>query len=174
MNLTKDTLLYIASKLDLPDLLNFSNIDERINDIWLYKIRKEFPNYKFETEKEIYQRLYWENLKNKLKFLGTVEELLNTKILSLSGNQLTEIPKEIGNLHNLQILYLSHNQLTEIPKEIGNLDKLQYLDLDNNQLTEIPKEIGNLKKLQTLVLQNNQLTEIPKEVRNIPRLRILE
>jgi len=33
------------------------------------------------------------------------------KELSLTRNQIKEIPKEIGQLHNLQILCLDHNQL---------------------------------------------------------------
>jgi len=55
--------------------------------------------------------------------------------------QLTELPKEIGNLVNLIKLCLSNNQLTELPKEIGNLVNLTELDLGGNQLTELPKEL---------------------------------
>ncbi|MDI7220577.1 leucine-rich repeat domain-containing protein, partial [Leptospira santarosai] len=41
------------------------------------------------------------------------------------GNQLTTLPKEIGNLQNLQELNLNSNQFTTLPEEIGNLQKLQ-------------------------------------------------
>jgi Leucine-rich repeat (LRR) protein len=45
-------------------------------------------------------------------------------MLHPDGNQLTEVPKEIGNLVNLAYVVLEDNQLTEVPKEI---DKLVYL-----------------------------------------------
>ena len=177
-----DELFSIAIKLDLPDLLNFSRINKRINElvckkdvIWLYKINKYFPNSlenSLKNPKLCYKILYWENLKNKLKYNGTVKELLNSKQLDLSCNQLTEIPKEIGNLYKLQELNLSSNKLTEIPKEIGNLQNLQELNLSFNKLKEIPKEIGNLHELQRLYLSYNQLKEIPNEIRNISGLKI--
>ena len=40
-------------------------------------------------------------------------DLYNLQELNLSTNQLTEVPREIGNLTNLQRLYLSNNQLTD-------------------------------------------------------------
>ena len=181
--LNTDELFSIAINLDLLDLLNFCNSSKRINElvckkdaIWLYKINKDFPNSlenSLKNPKLCYQRLYWKNLKNKLKYEGTVEKLLNVKELYLSYFQLTEIPKEIGNLYNLQKLNFSGNQLTEIPKEIGNLHKLQELNLFDNKLTEIPKEIGNLHNLQILWLDNNQLKEIPKEIGNLHNLQTL-
>ena len=51
-NLNRDELFKIAVLLDLPDLLSFCNSSFRINnlickrkDIWLYKLRNEFPNF---------------------------------------------------------------------------------------------------------------------------------
>ena len=136
--LNTDELFSIAINLDLLDLLNFCNSSKRINElvckkdaIWLYKINKYFPNSlenSLKNPKIYYKRLYWENLKNKLKYRGTVEELLNTKTLYLSRNQLKEIPKEIGNLKKLQTLVLQNNQLTEIPKEVRNIPRLRILE----------------------------------------------
>jgi len=96
------------------------------------------------------------------------------EVLILSCNQLTEIPKEIGNLQQLRDLYLHYNQLIEIPKEIGNLQQLRELTLSCNRLTEIPKEIVNLQQLQILNLSDNQLIEIPKEIGNLQQLQNLD
>ena len=92
----------------------------------------------------------------------------NLNWLHLENNQLTQIPKELGQLLNLNRLWLQNNQLTQIPKELGQLLNLEWLDLKNNQLTQIPKELGQLLNLEWLRLENNQLTQIPKELGQLP------
>jgi len=54
------------------------------------------------------------------------------------------------------------NQLTELPKEIGNLTNLEYLDLSYNRLTTLPKELENLKNLAYLYLTGNNFSEKEK------------
>ena len=171
-------------------------------DFWRNRLAKKFPNVDLDYWKDLsfkdkYLRTvyYVDKMKREydfefkngdprmhyiglyliyaLKYKGTVEELLNTKTLYLSGNQLKEIPKEIGNLRHLQEIDLSENELTEIPKEIGNLQELLSLNLSENELTEIPKEIGNLQELQEIDLSFNKLTEIPKEIYNLQELLTL-
>ena len=103
---------------------------------------------------------------------------LNTTVLDLSYNQLTEeIPPEIGNLTNLEYLSLLYNQLIgSIPPEIGSLTNLTHLNLGSNNLTgSIPPEIGNLTNLTLLYLHENQLTgSIPSEIGNLPNLTYLK
>jgi Leucine-rich repeat (LRR) protein len=100
--------------------------------------------------------LEWENNKN-ISYFSSINKgkVLNLTQLFLTGYELTELPKEIGNLTNLTELYLNFNNLTELPKEIGNLTNLTKLSLDFNHLTEIPKEIINLSTLTTLTLKSN-------------------
>ena len=78
--------------------------------------------------------------------------------LDLAGNELTELPPEIGSLVKLKRLILGKwdskkveligNNISFLPKEIGQLTALQQLYLSGNQLTEIPAIIGQLTSLQ--------------------------
>lgn len=110
-------------------------------------------------------------------------KLTNLKILALGSashpeiilNNITKLPKGIGNLAELTDIYLQFNSLSELPIEIGNLRKLKVLKLGGNDLTFLPKSIGNLKELEILTIWNNQLIELPEEIcllKNLKRLDI--
>ena len=117
--------------------------------------------------KELY--LYNNQLTELPREIGNLTQL-NRLILH---GKLTELPSEIGQLTQLTYLYLHNNQLTELPREIGNLTQLTYLDLSNNKLTQLPTEIGQLTQLTELNLTNNQLTQLPSEIGNLTRLNVL-
>ncbi|WP_061206220.1 E-cadherin-binding leucine-rich repeat protein LRR20 [Leptospira santarosai] len=93
-----------------------------------------------------------ENYKDLAEALQNPKEV---RILDLSRNRLTTLPKEIGKLQTLQKLDLSRNRLITLSKEIERLQNLLSLDLNENQLTTLPKEIGQLKNLRWLSLKNN-------------------
>ena len=53
-----------------------------------------------------------------------------------------------GSSRRLRRLDLSGNQLTSVPAEIGQLTSLEELGLGGNQLTSLPAEIGQLTALE--------------------------
>jgi len=76
------------------------------------------------------------------------EDYLNIIKLNCSGNELTNLPAEIGNLMNLQNLYCSYNKLTSLPVEFGNLMNLQKLYYYGNEIEYIPPNIQRLLNRQ--------------------------
>lgn len=61
-------------------------------------------------------------------------------ILSLSGQKIKNLPRQIANLKNLKKLYLDYNSLTTLPKEIAKLQSLYDLDLRENPLSVYEKK----------------------------------
>ena len=84
--------------------------------------------------------------------------------LNLRGEDLKELPPEIGQLTSLTDLNLSGNQLTELQPELFHLTKLARLNLSQNYLTELPPKICKLTNLTALYLGGNQLTKLPQEI----------
>lgn len=82
----------------------------------------------------------------------------------MDGNQLSELPQEIGNLKNLLCLDVSENRLERLPEEISGLTSLTYLVISQNLLETIPEGIGKLKKLSILKLDQNRLTQLPEAI----------
>jgi Leucine-rich repeat (LRR) protein len=95
----------------------------------------------------------------------------NVVRLDISDNEISEIPKEIGQLINLRQFYCTYNKISEIPKEIGQLINLREFWCCNNKISEIPKEIGQLIDLQKFNCIYNQISEIPKEIGQLINLQ---
>lgn len=77
--------------------------------------------------------------------------------LYLNGNNLTQLPPSVRQLHNLRVLDLSQNRLTELPIELGMCFQLKYLYFFDNMISSLPWEFGNLYNLQFLGCEGNPL-----------------
>ncbi len=109
------------------------------------------------------------------------------RTLSLRGNHLTSLPKQICFLQDLTALDLSYNDLTSFLEEVslrqnlttrdpyansspstseqmGGLHNLKCLNLSGNRLRSLSPQIGLLHNLNQLYLPNNELTSLPKEI----------
>ncbi|XP_047996065.1 leucine-rich repeat protein 1 isoform X2 [Leguminivora glycinivorella] len=62
---------------------------------------------------------------------------------------------------SLKLLDLSSNQLTQLPKPIWKLQKLVTLKLDNNQLEKLPGPLGRIGTLRYLTISRNTLASLP-------------
>ena len=76
----------------------------------------------------------------------------------MDGNNLTELPAEIGDLEGLWGLSVINNQLGGLPTSIQKLNRLLGLYLDGNNLTELPAGIGDLREMRELGVSGNPLT----------------
>ena len=87
------------------------------------------------------------------------------RMLFLAGNQLSELPPQIGKLVKLKGLSLRGNQLSELPPQIGELVNLKGLDVSYNRLTGLPATIGELTNLKKLWVSSYvDLTNINPEI----------
>lgn len=102
-----------------------------------------------------------------------IGQLTNLTFLNLRSNHLTILPESIGQLTNLTSLVLVKNQVTTLPKWIGRLTKLTFLELSNNQLRILPESIGQLTNLTSLYLNYNQLTTLPECIGQLTNLTSL-
>ncbi len=93
----------------------------------------------------------------------------NLAMISFKGNRLKTI-SESALSPNIRWLILTNNQLTTLPRSIGNLSKLQKCMLAGNQLQALPEELANCKNLELMRLAANQLQTLPPWLFTLPRL----
>ncbi|XP_060067336.1 malignant fibrous histiocytoma-amplified sequence 1 homolog [Ylistrum balloti] len=90
--------------------------------------------------------------------------LSELKVLNLSGNYFTELPKEVAGLKKLEKFVMRRNALLRLPDSIFDLEFLETLELSDNYLYEIPPAVQNLKNIRYIDLQGNKLTGLPDEL----------
>ncbi|KAI8961516.1 glucose-repressible alcohol dehydrogenase transcriptional effector [Daldinia sp. FL1419] len=94
--------------------------------------------------------------------------------LDFSGQGLKNISIMLFNHYSfLTELYLASNNLTRLPREIGQLRSLRYLDVSHNQLNTLPPELGMCTPLRQLLLYNNNIQTIPPELGALHFLELL-
>ncbi|MBC1241796.1 leucine-rich repeat domain-containing protein [Nostoc sp. 2RC] len=108
--------------------------------------------------------------------------------LDLSGQELTELPVEIGKLKQLESLILGKkvggyervggrvlqkvlgNNFKTLPLELLGLPNLRKLDISGNPLESIPDVVTQILHLEELILIRVELTEIPDAIAKLTNL----
>ncbi len=83
------------------------------------------------------------------------------KVLILSQNQLSKLPKDISRFSHLETLNLEQNLIEQIHPDIGKLSMLSHLNFSVNHLSSLPSSLSKMHSLRAILLQHNRLTEFP-------------
>ncbi|XP_064435856.1 E3 ubiquitin-protein ligase LRSAM1 isoform X4 [Mirounga angustirostris] len=89
---------------------------------------------------------------------------LPVKVLNVERNQLTYLPRSIGNLIQLQTLNVKDNKLKELPDTLGELRSLRTLDISENEMRRLPQLLAHVRALETLSLDASSMVYPPQEV----------
>lgn len=104
-------------------------------------------------------------------FESVPEALSNIELnmLSFKGNRLTDIAE--GSLNpSISWLILTDNQLTRLPRTIGNLVGLRKVMLAANKISYLPDEMKRCRDIELIRLSSNAFTEFPDWLWTLPRL----
>ena len=111
---------------------------------------------------------------NSISHLDLVAPIKHLRELMLFRNRISDISVSTSKVPNLTVLDLSGNCLTEFPKELLKLGSLQSLDLSGNQLHEVLCEFQKMKSLKKLLLSDNNITNVTRNMFSIPKIEFLD
>lgn len=110
-------------------------------------------------------------IKNIPEMLG--ENLVNLEILTISSNQLQNLPQSMSNLVKLKYLHMANNNFKQFPEIVCQILSLNFLDLSANKLEHLPDSLGNLTNLKSLLLFENCIKNVPKTIGELINLETL-
>lgn len=97
------------------------------------------------------------------------------KSLSVTWNELSELPALLGSLPHLQRIDARFNRLLHVASELAHLPQLEELELGDNQLSRLPASFDQrLTSLRRLAVQYNTLEQLPRNLHRIPSLTNLD
>ena len=82
--------------------------------------------------------------------LDLVPQLTSVDTLSITDQNLTQLPKNIGDLKKLSELYLWKNQLSSLPESFSQLTNLRKINLSWNKFTSLPEVLFQLPNLEEI------------------------
>jgi len=118
-------------------------------------------------------KLYFEKkgIKELSPSIGLVTGL---RELTLAGNNLSTLPKEMTQLKALKKLFLEGNQFKVFPDIVCTITSLEELTFDRNQIVTVPDEISALVALTKLSFFANKLKAVPASLGQLTNLKKLD
>ena len=98
----------------------------------------------------------------------------NLQALSIYNDGAQTIPAQIAKIKKLRKLRVYGNNITSLPREIGEQFELTVLDLKCPKLPELPESFANLKKMKCIRLDNCNFSAIPDFICGWTELEDLE
>ena len=96
------------------------------------------------------------------------------EILSVSNNNLSDLPAGIGNLKDLAHLDISKNSIKSLPADLSDLaESMTYLDISDNPFNELPKVVCKLVNLEDLLAENIGVVADLSGITNLKKLLTL-
>ncbi|MEL6347652.1 MAG: leucine-rich repeat domain-containing protein [Myxococcota bacterium] len=96
------------------------------------------------------------------------------RYLNLQSNLIDSIPDWIAEFEVLETFLFERNQITGLPRSIGQMPQLKWLDIRCNNIETLPDSLGDLKTLETLQVGQCELTSLPESLKSLPNLQRLE
>ncbi|KAK3089436.1 hypothetical protein FSP39_003580 [Pinctada imbricata] len=81
--------------------------------------------------------------------------------LYIDSNQIRDLPRELFYCHGIRKLSISDNEITNIPPAIASLINLEELDLSKNGIIDMPENIKCCKYLRSVDASVNPLGKLP-------------
>ncbi len=95
-------------------------------------------------------------------------------MLDLASNCLVDLPGGLfDTASSLMQLNLAENHLSDLPPSLWTCSNLMFLNVFCNKLESVSPQIGNLAKLRELFLGNNKLKTLPPEMSLLCQLKLL-
>ena len=88
------------------------------------------------------------------KEIFLIEGIKDIEEFDASGNKISTLPTQIGQLTKLKKLYFNSNNLKKVNKNIAKCKQLTYLDLSDNNFKEFPETICACSSLVELRMVN--------------------
>ncbi len=109
------------------------------------------------------------------KDYNKLSKLKDLQVLKLSGNEITEFPKNIGDMNNLLYFASYNNAFTSFPDDFKKLYGLNHLELSHTKIDSIPASIAYLSKLKTIKFTDTDDTlKLPTTLRYIKNLQDIQ
>jgi len=166
-------------ELDSAEIVKFTILSHYINKIAIGILKDNVDKESMIKAKSMSEALknpenvYELEMKNTSTSLPSeAGQLVNLRVLDISGSQIKSIPKEIENCIQLRSIKANASKLTRIPSSIGNLQKLRNINFAYCQIKELPEEFGKLETLWSLGLGSNQLSDLPESISNLKNVQM--